>query len=117
MATSASAESRASDDAPDGPPLPLSEDAKLDEVINVAKITPNNSQRCELLRRLEGAKSPLVIALFRMFVSHSHPGVRAAAEAGMASLFGANWNRARSIAPPAQPPRSEDNGRGPGGAF
>jgi hypothetical protein len=117
VATSASAESRASDDAPDGPPLPLSEDAKLDEVINVAKITPNNSQRCELLRRLEGAKSPLVIALFRMFVSHSHPGVRAAAEAGMASLFGANWNRARSIAPPAQPPRSEDNGRGPGGAF
>ncbi len=117
VATSASAESRASDDAPDGPPLPLSEDAKLDEVINVAKITPNNSQRCELLRRLEGAKSPLVIALFRMFVSHSHPDVRAAAEAGMASLFGANWNRARSIAPPAQPPRSEDNGRGPGGAF
>lgn len=117
VAASASAESQASDDATDGPPLPLSEDAKLEDVINVAKTTPSNSQRSELLRRLAGAKTPLVIALFRMFVSHSHPDVRAAAEAGMASLFGANWNRARSIAPPAQPPRSEDNGRGPGGAF
>ncbi len=101
----------------DGPPLPLSDDAKLDEMIAVAKNTTSNNQRSQILRRLAGAKSPHVIQLFRMFTNHPHPGVRSAAEAGMESIFGSHWNRARTIAPPIQPPRSDDGGRGPGGAF
>ena len=101
----------------DGPPLPLSDDAKLDEMIGVAKNTTSNNQRSQLLRRLAGTKSPHVIQLFRMFTNHPHPGVRSAAEAGMESIFGSHWNRARTIAPPIQPPRSDDGGRGPGGAF
>lgn len=101
----------------DGPPLPLSDDAKLDELIAVAKNTTSNNQRSQILRRLAGTKSPLVIQLFRMFTNHPHAGVRSAAEAGMESIFGSHWNRARTIAPPIQPPRSDDSGRGPGGAF
>jgi len=105
------------EESSDGPPLLLADDAKIDEMINVIKATPNIAQRCELLKRLHGTKSPLVIQLFRVFTTNAHPDVRAAAEAGMASLFGPNWNRARTIAPPVQPPRSDDGGRGPGGAF
>lgn len=101
----------------DSPPLPLADDAGLDELLRVGRTTPNQLQRAEILRKLAGKKSPLVIQLFRANVQSAHPGVRAAAEAGMASLFGANWNRTRAIAPPVQPPRSDDGGRGPGGAF
>jgi hypothetical protein len=107
----------ATDDQADGAPLPLSDDAKLDELISVAKNTASNQQRAQVLRKLAGAKSPLVIQLFRMFLQHPSSAVRSAAEAGMESIFGSNWNRARSIAPPIQPPRSDDGGRGPGGAF
>ena len=107
----------ATDDQADGAPLPLSDDAKLDELISVAKNTASNLQRAQVLRKLAGAKSPLVIQLFRMFLNHPNAAVRSAAEAGMESIFGSNWNRARAIAPPIQPPRSEDGGRGPGGAF
>ncbi|MFO0574204.1 MAG: hypothetical protein U1A78_09410 [Polyangia bacterium] len=103
--------------ADEQPPIPLEDDAPFDEVLRVARTTPNPTQRIALLRRLEGAKSPAVIQLFRQFITNAHPGVRAAAEAGMSSLFGPNWNRARAIAPPVQPPRSDDGGRGPGGAF
>lgn len=103
--------------ADEQPPIPLDDDAPLDEVLRVARSTPNHAQRAALLRRLEGAKSPAVIQLFRQFLTSPHAGVRAAAEAGMSSLFGPNWNRARAIAPPVQPPRSDDGGRGPGGAF
>ncbi len=101
----------------EGPPIPLADDAKLDDLINAAKTTTNLRQRAELLKRLAGTKSPVVIQLFRLFCASPHAAVRQAAEEGMASLFGANWNRARSIAPPVQPPRTDDGGRGPGGAF
>lgn len=114
----ASAATEATTEEPaDGLPLPLSEDAKLDELLNVAKNTASNQQRAQVLRKLAGAKSPLIIQLFRMFLNHPNQAVRSAAEAGMESIFGINWNRARSIAPPIQPPRSDDGGRGPGGAF
>lgn len=101
----------------DQPPLPIDESAAMDEVLRVARTTPNNAQREQLLRKLAGTKSPAVIQMFRQSLTSAHAGVRAAAEAGMASLFGANWNRSRPIAPPVQPPRSDDGGRGPGGAF
>lgn len=107
----------ATEEPADGLPLPLSEEAKLDELLSVAKNTASNQQRVQVLRKLAGAKSPLVIQLFRMFLNHPSQAVRSAAEAGMESIFGINWNRARAIAPPIQPPRSEDGGRGPGGAF
>lgn len=101
----------------DQPPLPLDDDASLDDLVRTARGTPNNAQRVSLLQRLAGTKSPAVIQTFRQFITNPHPGVRAAAEAGMASIFGPAWNRTRAIAPPVQPPRSDDGGRGPGGAF
>jgi len=101
----------------DQPPLPLEEGASLDEVIRVARATPNNSQRIRILQELASKRSPAVIQLLRAHLGSPHPGVRAAAEAGMVTLFGANWNRSRPIPPPVQPPRSDDGGRGPGGAF
>lgn len=101
----------------EGAPLPLEAEAPLEELIRVARTTPNSAQRVELLRKLTGARHSAVIQLFRTFVSSPHPGVREAAEGGMSSLFGPNWNRSRNIAPPTQPPRTDDGGRGPGGAF
>ena len=101
----------------DQPPLPLADDANLDELIRVTRTTPNQLQRAELLRKLSGKKDPRVIQLFRANAQSPHPAVRAAAEEGMASLFGATWNRTRAIPPPVQPPRSDDGSRGPGGAF
>ena len=101
----------------EGAALPLDAEAPLEELLRVARTTPNSLQRAEILRKLTGARHSAVIALFRTFVSSQHPAVREAAEGGMSSLFGPHWNRTRSIAPPAQPPRSDDNGRGPGGAF
>ncbi len=103
--------------ADDQPPVPIADDAGPEELVRVARITPNQVQRAELLRKLSGKKSPQVIQLFRANTQSSHPLVRAAAEDGMSSIFGANWNRTRAIPPPVQPPRSDDGGRGPGGAF
>ncbi len=101
----------------DGAPLPLEAEAPLDELLRVARSTPNQAQRLELLRKLTGARHSAVIQLFRSFVSSPHPAIREAAEGGMSAIFGPNWNRSRQIAPPVQPPRSDDGGRGPGGAF
>lgn len=101
----------------DGPPLPLEADVSLDELIKVARTTPNTVQRIEVLRRLTGSRHSAIIQLFRHFVGSPIAAVREAAEQGMSSIFGPHWNRSRAIAPPVQPPRSEDGGRGPGGAF
>jgi hypothetical protein len=114
-AAAAPAAEPSSDD--EGAPLPLEAEAPLEELVRVARATPSSLQRAEILRKLTGARHSAVIALFRAFVSSQHPAVREAAEGGMSSLFGPNWNRTRSIAPPAQPPRTDDGGRGPGGAF
>lgn len=104
-------------EGPEPDPLPLADEAPVDEVARVARSSPNAQQRIALLRRLAGVKHPGVILSFRHNVGSPHAGVRAAAEAGMVSLFGPEWNRSRSIAPPVQPPRSDDGGRGPGGAV
>jgi len=32
----------------------------------------------------------------------------------MSRLFGANWNKARAIPKPVQPPHSDDSGKPPG---
>lgn len=104
-------------DGEDGPPIPIADEAKFEDIVAGAKNTPNTRQRAELLRRLAGTKSPQVIHLFRSFLASPYDAVRRAAEDGMASLFGSQWNRARPISPPVQPPRGEDGGKGPGGAF
>lgn len=97
--------------------MPLAADAPLNELARVARTTPNVAQCIELLQALAGKRSPAVISAFRQYVGSPNAAVRAAAEAGMASIFGPDWNRGRPIPPPVQPPRSDDNGRGPGGAF
>ncbi len=117
VAQPASAGASAEENAEDPPPLPIDESAPLDEALRVARTTPNNAQRISLMQRLATTKSPGVIQLFRMSLSSSHAGVRAAAEVGMATLFGPGWNRTKAIVAPIQPPRSDDGGRGPGGAF
>lgn len=104
-------------DSEDAPPLPLEAEAPVEELLRVARTTPNQAQRLELLRKLTGARHSGVIQLFRSFVTAPQPAIREAAEAGMSAIFGPNWNRSRQIAPPVQPPRSDDGGRGPGGAF
>ena len=124
VATPATASDAAPPDPPASPaegedaaPLPLEAEAPLEEQLRVARSTPNQAQRAEVLRRLTGARHSAVIQLFRSFVSSPHPAVREAAEGGMSAIFGPSWNRSRQIAPPTQPPRSDDGGRGPGGAF
>lgn len=99
------------------PPIPLEAGAPLAEIVRVCRVTPNAQQRIEILRALAGQRHSLVIQAFRMNLDSPHPGVRQAAEEGMASLFGPSWKRPQAIAPPVQPPRGEDNGRGPHGAF
>lgn len=124
VATPATASDVAPPDPPASPaegedaaPLPLEAEAPLEEQLRVVRSTPNQAQRAEILRRLTGARHSAVIQLFRSFVSSPHPAVREAAEGGMSAIFGPSWNRSRQIAPPTQPPRSDDGGRGPGGAF
>ncbi len=65
---------------------------------------------------MSGLRSPAVVASLRQNAKSGHPGVRAAAEQAMASLFGPNWNRAPPATKPiVQPPRSDDDDRGPPG--
>ena len=98
-------------------PLPLSAEPTLTEIAQVARTSPNAAQRIEMLKLLEHKKTQAATLAIRHNLGSAHPGVRAAAEAAMITLFGPEWNRTRTIAPPVQPPRSDDNGRGPGGAF
>ena len=90
----------------------------LKDVLALLPTVGNPLQRAELLKELAKVKGHAQIAaLMRAHTTSTHPAVRAAAEDGMAQFFGANWNRSKSIPKPVQPPRSDDNGRGPGGAF
>lgn len=107
----------AEDFSEDPPALPLEAEAPLEEVIKVARTTSNRTQRIELMKRLFGAKHPGVIHLFRSNLATPSALVNAVAADGMSSVFGPSWNRTRGIAPPLQPPRTDDGGRGPGGAF
>jgi hypothetical protein len=110
---------------PDGPDpaeaLPYIEvpaDAAVNDLIRLIPLAGNPRQRAELLRRLYTAKgNTQVAALLRAYTKSDHEAVRLAAEEGMAIFFGPNWNRSRPIPKPVQPPRSDDGGRGPHGAF
>ncbi len=90
------------------PYLPLSEKPPVDELAKVARTSRNPQQRLELLAALKGLKSPTVVQALRDNVKSEDPAVRAAAEEGMATIFGPNWNRTRAVPKPEQPPASED---------
>ena len=101
----------------DGVALELSPSASNDELARAAATSPSASQRIELIGRIRQHKSAAVVASLRANASNPHPGVRAAAEAAMAALFGPNWNATRPVPKPVQPPRSDDKDRGPPGGF
>jgi hypothetical protein len=92
-------------------------DAKPDVIAKIANTCPNPEQRVELIERLRGIKSPVVIATLRSNARSEHPLVRAAAESVMVQLFGANWNVTRPVPKPVQPPPSDDKDRGPPGGY
>jgi hypothetical protein len=121
-ATAGSATDAAATDAPavvgaDGPPLPLAADAGIDELARAAATSPNANQRIELIGRIRNIKSGVVVAALRANAASPHPGVRAAAEAAMAQLFGPNWNTTRPVPKPVQRPPSDDKDRGPPGGW
>lgn len=101
----------------DGAPVPVAENATFDELAKVATTSPSAAQRIELIGRIRVVKSAAVVAALRANAASAHPGVRAAAEAAMASLFGPNWNATRPVPKPVQPPRSDDKDRGPPGGW
>jgi hypothetical protein len=103
--------------AGDGPPLPIATDATVDELARVAMTSPSAAQRIDLINQLRTLKSPAVVAMLRANAASAHPGVRAAAEAAMAMLFGPNWNATRAIAKPVQPAPGDDKDRGPPGGW
>jgi hypothetical protein len=103
--------------APDGMPLPLSPEATLDELARAAATSPSAAQRIELIERVRGHRSAAVVAALRANTQSAHPGVRAAAEAAMAALFGANWSTTRPVPKPVQRPPSDDKDRGPPGGW
>lgn len=102
---------------PDGAPVPVAENATSDELARLATTSPSAAQRIELIARIRAVKSSAVVAALRANAASAHPGVRAAAEAAMASLFGPNWNTVRAVAKPQQPPRGDDKDRGPPGGW
>ena len=100
------------------PFVPLPTDGAIKDVLAILPTVGNPLQRAEILRELAKVKGhPQIAALMRAHATSTHPAVRAAAEEGMANFFGPNWNRTKAIPKPVQPPRSDDGGRGPGGAF
>jgi hypothetical protein len=104
--------------AASGPPPPLVEipaEASPDVLARIAATCPNPDQRIEVIHRLAGHRNSAVIAALRANTRSEHAGVRAAAEAVMASLFGPEWNRSRPIAKPVQAPVTDDKDRGPPG--
>jgi hypothetical protein len=117
--TAAAAAAASAADAPgsNAPYVDVPADAAPDAIARIANTCANPNQRIELLQKISAYRSPNVVATLRGHLRSEHPGVRAAAEAGMAALFGPDWNRARAIGKPVQPPRSDDNDRGPPGGF
>jgi hypothetical protein len=97
---------------PEAAPVALSESPSVEEMARIAYSSPSPSQRIELMQRLNGIKMSAVVQSLRHNAQSPHPGVRAVAEAQLASIFGANWNRMKPIPKPVQPPRSDDKGGG-----
>jgi hypothetical protein len=102
---------------PDGPPLPVSESPRLDELVRISTTSPSAAQRIELIQKFNGIKAGAVVASLRANAQSAHPAVRAAAEAVMAAMFGPNWNRTAAIPKPVQPPHTDDKDRGPPGGW
>lgn len=101
--------SASADPAEKLPYLPVPDEATLADLLRILYETQNPLQRAQLLRRIAGEhKDVRVAAALRDHLRAEHPAVRAAAEAGMVSLFGPQWNRPRTIPKPVQPPRSDD---------
>jgi hypothetical protein len=116
---SAATTAAASPPVDSGPPPPyveIPENASIDLIARIAQSCPNPQQRIALIQQVSTHKSSSVVASLRHNAKSEHPGVRAAAEAAMTTLFGPGWNRP---APPAkaivQPPRSDDDRGPPGG--
>lgn len=108
----------AADPAEALPYIEVPEDAAVTDLLRLVPLAGNPLQRAELLRRLYSAKgNTQAAALLRAYTKSEHEAVRMAAEEGMTIFFGPNWNRSRAIPKPVQPPRSDDGGRGPHGAF
>ncbi|HEX2574392.1 MAG TPA: hypothetical protein VH877_32890 [Polyangia bacterium] len=108
----------AADPAEALPYIDVPEDAPVNDLLRLVPLAGNPRQRAELLRRLHSAKgNTQAAALLRAHTKSEHEAVRVAAEEGMTLFFGPNWNRTRAIPKPVQPPRSDDGGRGPHGAF
>jgi hypothetical protein len=105
------------DDGGDGSPLPLTADASIDELARAAATSPSAAQRIELIGVIRTHKIAAVVAALRANANNAHPGVRAAAEAAMAALFGPNWNTMRAVPKPIQRPPSDDKDRGPPGGW
>ncbi len=101
----------------DGTPLPIAANATPDELARAASTSPSASQRIELIGRIRLHKTASVVAALRANAANPHPGVRAAAEGAMASLFGPNWNTTRPVPKPIQRPPSDDKDRGPPGGY
>ncbi|HEX4457266.1 MAG TPA: hypothetical protein VIA18_04810, partial [Polyangia bacterium] len=96
---------------------PLAANASPDELARAAATSPSASQRIELIGRIRLHKTAAVVAALRANAANPHPGVRAAAEAAMAALFGPNWNTTRAVPKPIQRPPSDDKDRGPPGGY
>ena len=98
------------DPAETNPRLDVPASVTVPELVALTAQATNPLQRADLLRRLGGLeqRDVAVVALLRAHLKAEHAAVRAAAEAGMAHFFGPNWNIARSIPKPVQPPRTED---------
>ena len=90
--------------------LPIPAEATVLDLIRLANTCPNPRQRADLLRRVVAMapKDVQVLRLLRGHASSASALVRAAAEDGLATIFGPAWNQSRTITAPIQPPRSDD---------
>jgi HEAT repeat protein len=93
------------------PYLEIPEEPTLADLLRIAMQTPNPMQRAELIQSLASGptqRDVQVLRLLRTQASATHPVVRNAAEEALKALFGGKWGQTRAIAPPVQPPRSDD---------
>ncbi len=116
-ADSTAASPKAGDAASTAPYVDVPADAAPDVLARIAATCPNPNQRIELIYKMGGMKTSSVVASLRANAKSEHTGVRGAAEAVMAAMFGPDWNRTRAVPKPVQPPRSDDKDRGPPGGF
>jgi len=99
----------AADPAESLPYVAIPEEATLADLVRITTTCPNPLQKIDLINLLAtGPKEVTVLRLLRSYATAAHLGLRAAAEAGLRTLFGGAWAKTREIPPPVQPPRSDD---------